>query len=279
MIPAADKAELLCRLLAAGFRRLDCASFVSPRAVPQMADSESVLERIAPVLQEFSRSGDSPELIGIVLNRRGLERALATPVTTLGFPLSLSPAFQWQNAHQSPAQADAVWRELLEASSAAGRDFVVYLSMAFGNPFGDPDSTEKLLHRLESLQSAGVLQVALADTAGQAGIGLILERFRAAKESFPGLELGLHLHSRPETSAEKIRQALAAGCRRFDAALGGMGGCPFAGDRLVGNLATEIAIAVLRAGGVILPFDAEKMQAALAWMHYLRAQYCSENGE
>ncbi len=278
-IPTAEKAALLLKLLEAGFRHLDCASFVSSQAVPQMADSEAVLERIAPTLRELEAQGDAPELIGIVLNRRGAERARRTPIQILGFPYSMSPRFQWQNARQTPEQALAITVELQKIAADTGRKLMVYLSMAFGNPFGDADSTELMLKELERLQTAGVREIALADTAGRADIELITERFISAREHFPELELGLHLHSRPEQAGEKIRRAYAAGCRRFDCALGGLGGCPFAGDRLVGNLATEAAIEALQEAGVDLSLRAQALSQARASVERIRARYCQKDEE
>ncbi len=278
-IPTAEKADFLLLLLGAGFRHLDCASFVSPQSVPQMADSEAVLERIAPALENLAERGDAPELIGIVLNRRGAERALNTPITVLGFPYSLSPSFQWQNAHQKPEEAQAVLTELRGIASDAGRKLHVYLSMAFGNPFGDADSTELMLESLERLQDTGVGEIALSDTAGRADIALIEERFQAARNRFPDLELGLHLHARPEQAVEKIRRAYAAGCRRFDSALGGLGGCPFAGDRMVGNLATEAALEALKEAGVDFALNRQLFIQARSAAERIRALYCQEINE
>lgn len=238
LIPAERKAEYLDALLAAGFRHLDCASFVSPRATPQMADSEEALRRLGP-------PPPGAELIGIVLNRRGAERALATAVTTLGFPYSLSPTFQRRNAGQSLAETRAALEECFALARGGGRSFVVYLSMAFGNPYGDAYSVAETVAAVGELAALGAREIALADTVGLAEAEAISSLFTAVAGAHPGLEIGLHLHSRRDSAAEKIRAAYAAGCRRFDCALGGLGGCPFAGDELVGNLPTEILLETL----------------------------------
>ncbi len=277
IIPAADKAELIRLLLEAGFRHLDCVSFVSPQAVPQMADSEAVLRKLTPEIEKFARRGEPLELIGIVLNRRGAERGLDTVVTTFGFPFSLSPEFQRRNARQTQEQALAALLEIKSLADESGRKLAVYLSMAFGNPYGDPDSTETMLRALDRLASLGVGEIALADTAGRTATEAIVERYAAARKRFPQLELGLHLHSRPERAIEKIQRAFAAGCRRFDTALGGMGGCPFAGDRLVGNIATEAALQALRAEGIPIHLNPKYLAEAQACMNRLRRQYCEES--
>ncbi|MGH9533591.1 MAG: hydroxymethylglutaryl-CoA lyase [Terriglobales bacterium] len=267
-IPAEEKIALLRLLLAAGCRRLDCASFVSPRAVPQMADSEAVLAGLGPL-------PPGTELIGIVLNRRGVERAAPTAVGVVGFPLSISPTFQRQNAHQSPAEAWAALREVKAAADAAGRRTRVYISMAFGNPFGDAYGSEQVDAAITAAAALGIEECLLADTAGVAQAADIGRLFAHVRRGFPALRLGLHLHSRPEAAAEKILAAYQAGCRRFDAATGGLGGCPFAGDRLVGNLATEDLLAVLAGRNARLPVTAEALGPARAYTERLRRAYCS----
>lgn len=268
LIPAAEKIALLRFLLAAGCRRLDCASFVSPQAVPQMADSEAVLAGLGPVPA-------GTELIAIVLNRRGVERAGATAAGTVGYPLSVSPTFQRQNANQTPQAALAVLRDIKAAADALRRRTIVYISMAFGNPFGDEYGPERVDDAIQAAAALGIKEVLLADTAGRAQPRAIAELFAHVQARFPALRLGLHLHSRPDFAAEKILAAYEAGCRRFDAATGGLGGCPFAGDRMVGNLATEILLDVLAARGARLPFAAAALGAARAYTERLRAAYCA----
>ncbi|MHB8735554.1 MAG: beta/alpha barrel domain-containing protein [Terriglobales bacterium] len=243
-IPTALKIELLQTLLNAGLSRLDCVSFVSPRAVPQMADSEAVLAGLGPL-------PTGTELIGIILNRPGLERALRTSVTTLGYPLSVSPSFQWENARQTPIQARTMVAETLRELRNTGRHLVVYLSMAFGNPHGDAYSPREVTHLARELADMGVSTLSLADTVGLASPSEIAILFDGLQQELrdSGVDIGLHLHSRREAAAAKITAGYRAGCRRFDTAVAGLGGCPFAGDALVGNIPTEEALSALHACG------------------------------
>ncbi|MGH9527458.1 MAG: hydroxymethylglutaryl-CoA lyase [Terriglobales bacterium] len=267
LVPAEEKIALLRLLLAAGCRRLDCASFVSPRAVPQMADSEAVLAGLGPLPA-------GTELIAIVLNRRGAERAGAAPVGTVGYPLSVSPTFQRQNANQTPEQALAVLGQIKAAADGLRRRTIVYISMAFGNPFGDAYGPELVEQAVAAAERMGIGEILLADTAGQAQPAAIAALFALVRSRFAGLSIGLHLHSRPDAAGEKIAAAYAAGCLRFDAATGGLGGCPFAGDHLVGNIATETLLAELAKHGARLPFDAAALSEARAYTERLREKYC-----
>jgi hydroxymethylglutaryl-CoA lyase len=243
-IPSEEKAAYLCALIAAGFRHIDAVSFVSPKHVMQMADSEEVVR----LVRESSPS--LPELIGIVVNERGMERALATPgVATLGYPYSISAHFRRANANMSRAESRALVAKLKESARAAGRELVVYISMAFGNNYGEPWGPELIEDTLVWLKGLGVRQVSLADTIGTASPELVGDVYAQVKDVVAGVELGVHLHSRPEGAAEKILAAFEAGCRRFDCALTGLGGCPFAGDELVGNIPTEIVVATLARRG------------------------------
>jgi hydroxymethylglutaryl-CoA lyase len=245
-IPPQAKADYLRALIAAGFTHIDAVSFVSPTAVPQMADSEQVLELLMPP--------EHVEIIGIVVNARGAERAIRTgAVQTLGFPYSISPQFLRRNQNQTPEQSLDTLRAILALAHSAGLDVVAYLSMAFGNPYGDVWSIDAVVEACGLLISAGVQQISLADTVGLATPELILETLAAAIATHPGIEIGAHLHARPAEAASRIRAAYDAGCRRFDSALGGLGGCPFAQDALVGNIATETLIATLSAAGASVP--------------------------
>ncbi len=246
LIPPAAKAGYLRKLVDAGFTHIDAVSFVSPAAVPQMADSELVLESLAPP-QEV-------EIIGIVVNRKGAERAVRTgAVRTLGFPYSISPQFLSRNQHQTPAEALHELKLIIKLARDAGLDVVAYLSMAFGNPYGDAWSTSSVLDACALLIDSGVRQISLADTVGLASPDLVAETVAAVLTAHQGIELGVHLHARREDAATRIRAAFEAGCRRFDAALGGVGGCPFAQDDLVGNIPTETLVAVLTECGARLP--------------------------
>jgi hydroxymethylglutaryl-CoA lyase len=245
-ISAKAKADYLQMLIAAGFTHIDAVSFVSPAAVPQMADSEQVLELLEP--------GPKVELIGIVVNRKGAERAIATgAVQTLGFPFSISPQFLRRNQNQSPEESLDVMNEMVALAAQAGLGVVAYLSMAFGNPYGDPWSLDLVADACRQMIELGVRQISLADTVGLASGARVAETVTIALGLEVGVEIGVHLHARREQSAEKVRAAYEAGCRRFDAAMGGLGGCPFAQDTLVGNLATEILVAELRDLGARIP--------------------------
>ncbi|MFP5207220.1 MAG: hydroxymethylglutaryl-CoA lyase [Acidobacteriota bacterium] len=246
LIPAETKAAYLRRLIEAGFTHIDAVSFVSPAAVPQMADSERVLDLLRPPAHV--------EIIGIVVNRQGAARAIATgSVRTLGFPFSISPEFLRRNQHQTPEESLAVLGAIAAHAREAGIRTVAYLSMAFGNPYGDAWSHAAAIEACARLIDAGVDQLSLADTVGLASPAQIAETVGAALAAHPGFEIGVHLHARREDAAAKIRAAYDAGCRRFDSALGGLGGCPFAQDALVGNLPTEILLGTLRACGAELP--------------------------
>ena len=245
-IPAEVKADYLCSLIAAGFTHIDAVSFVSPKAVPQMADSEAVLEILQPQ--------PSVEIIAIVVNEQGAERAIATgAVRTLGFPYSISPEFLRRNQHQTPHESLNIITTIAAGARLAGLNAVAYISMAFGNPYGDAWSSGAVVDACAELLGAGVEQISLADTVGLANAQLVSETFAAVSSACPGIELGVHLHARREEASAKIRAAYDAGCRRFDAAIGGLGGCPFAQDALVGNLPTEILIPTLAHLGAALP--------------------------
>lgn len=245
-IPAYLKTDYLKALISAGFKHIDAASFVSPKAVPQMADSEEVLKELDPP--------DDVEIIGIVVNEKGADRAIATEaVRTLGFPYSVSPTFLSNNQHQTLEAAIDELEKIKNKGEPAGLDTVVYISMAFGNPYGDPWNIGEVVDAVDLLESLGVRTISLADTVGLAGPAQIQELFSAVNSKFEYLEVGVHLHSRPDQATEKILAAYDAGCRRFDSALGGLGGCPFAQDALVGNIATETVVAALQQRGAELP--------------------------
>ncbi|HTB95446.1 MAG TPA: hydroxymethylglutaryl-CoA lyase [Terracidiphilus sp.] len=245
-IPAESKAEYLRSLIATGFRHIDAVSFVSPAAIPQMADSELVLEHLMPP--------ESVEIIGIVVNAKGAERAIRTgAVQTLGFPYSISPEFLRRNQNQTLEQSIDTLDAVIALAQNAGLDVVAYLSMAFGNPYGDPWSVDEVVNACDLLAESGIQQVSLADTVGLATPSHISETLSAVLPVFDHIEFGAHLHARPTEAAARIRAAYQAGCRRFDAAIGGFGGCPFAQDVLVGNIATEDLIRVLDECGATLP--------------------------
>jgi hydroxymethylglutaryl-CoA lyase len=245
-IPTHIKLEYLRALISAGFKHIDAASFVSPAAVPQMADSEEVLKELDPP--------DDVEIIGIVVNEKGAQRAINTgAVRTLGFPYSVSPTFLRNNQRQTLDEAIDELEKIKGKGDEAGLDTVVYISMAFGNPYGDQWSVGEVVDAVDLLESYGVRTISLADTVGMAAPGQIGELVSTVISKYDYLEIGVHLHSRAEQAAEKVIAAYDAGCRRFDSVLGGLGGCPFAQDALVGNIATEKVVEALRARGAVLP--------------------------
>jgi len=245
-IPAHLKIDYLQALISAGFKHIDAVSFVSPKAVPQMADSEEVLKELDPP--------DDVEIIGIVVNDKGAERAIQTnAVSTLGFPYSVSPTFLRNNQHQTLEEAIDELEKIKARAEDAGLDLVVYVSMAFGNPYGDEWSTQEVLDAIDVLESCDIQTISLADTVGIAGPEKIHDLLGAVLAKYDYLEIGVHLHSRPQEAATKVGAAYEAGCHRFDSVIGGLGGCPFAQDALVGNIPTETVIETLQSRGALLP--------------------------
>jgi hydroxymethylglutaryl-CoA lyase len=246
LIPAELKVDYLKALISVGFKHIDAVSFVSPNAVPQMAHSEEVLKELDPP--------DDVEIIGIVVNEKGAQRAIETKaVSTLGFPYSISETFLRKNQNQSPEDALEELEKIQNKADDAGLDVVVYISMAFGNPYGDLWNPEEVIEAISLMEVDNLKIISLADTVGLATPQQVNELVSAVMAKFDYLEIGVHLHSRPEQAAEKILAAYDAGCRRFDSALGGLGGCPFAQDALVGNIPTEKVIETLKQRGAQLP--------------------------
>jgi hydroxymethylglutaryl-CoA lyase len=246
MIPADLKADYLRALISTGFKHIDAVSFVSPKAVPQMADSEEVLRELDPP--------DDVEIIGIVVNEKGAQRAIDTQaVSTLGFPYSISETFLRKNQNQSPEDALEELEKIQKKAEEADLGVVVYISMAFGNPYGDAWSVDEVIEAIALLEAEDLRMISLADTVGVASAQQISELIGAVMTKYNYLEIGAHLHSRPDQAEEKILSAYDAGCRRFDSALGGLGGCPFAQDALVGNIPTEMVIQALGKRGAELP--------------------------
>jgi hydroxymethylglutaryl-CoA lyase len=245
-IPAELKTNYLQALISAGFKHIDAVSFVSPNAVPQMADSEEVLKELDPP--------DDVEIIGIVVNEKGAQRAIATEaVRTLGFPYSISPTFLQNNQRQTLEEAVEELEKIEKKADEAGLDTVVYISMAFGNPYGDPWSVDEVVEAVGLLELQEIRMISLADTVGVAPPEKIQEVVSAVMAKYAYLEIGVHLHSRPDQAGAKIIAAYQAGCRRFDSAIGGLGGCPFAQDELVGNIPTETVVETLHGRGAQLP--------------------------
>jgi hydroxymethylglutaryl-CoA lyase len=245
-IPSELKADYLGELIDAGFRHIDAVSFVSPKAIPQMADSEQVLEQLT--------IPGTVEIIGIVVNEMGAQRAVQNDaVKTLGFPYSISPEFLRRNQRQTLEEAIDLLQTIFSTAEGENRNVVAYVSMAFGNPYGDPWSVDEVLQACDLIADCGVTQISLADTVGLATSSQIEQVLAAVIRQFRAIEIGVHLHARPADAAERVRAAFNAGCRRFDSALAGLGGCPFAQDLLVGNIPTEILLTELKRAGADVP--------------------------
>jgi len=254
LIPAAVKASYLRELIVAGFKHLDAVSFVSPHAVPQMADSEDVLRALELQDHEQEMVDRELEIIGIVLNDKGAQRAVKTGcMHTLGFPYSVSPTFLERNQNQTLEQASEELEKIKQRADDNGLNLVVYISMAFGNPYGDLWNAQESLEAIGLIADMGVKQISLADTAGMGSAEAIGELMGAAVSRFDHLEIGCHLHSRPAQAREKVLAALDAGCRRLDSVIGGFGGCPFAQDFLLGNISTETVLEAMTERGMEWP--------------------------
>src|SRR5215468_10379880 len=274
IIPADYKADYLRELVLAGFRHIDAVSFVSPKHVKQMADSEEVMQKF---LASLPPHAEPPEIIGIVVNEKGLERALATPgVTTIGYPYSVSAYFRRANANMTRGESRALVETLNKTSKAANKGLVIYISMAFGNPYDAPWGPEIVEETLEWLKDIRVKTVSLADTAGNTTPEIVAEVCNRASSCVAGIELGVHLHSRLENARAKILAAYEAGCRRFDGALTGLGGCPFAGDELVGNIRTEDILAAIEKVDGDTGIDPSKLGKVLAMTNEIRSTYAHE---
>ncbi len=271
IIPAEEKANYLKELVLAGFQHIDAVSFVSPKHVKQMADSEEVMSRLRDSLPDTAQL---PEIIGIVVNEMGLRRALATPgISSIGYPYSISAYFRRSNANMTRAESRSLVEILKRETKSAGKNLIVYISMAFGNPYDEPWGPEIVQETLEWLKDLRVPTVSLADTVGDATPEEVHSLYNEVKGHVAGIELGVHLHSRPETAEAKILAAYQAGCRRFDSALTGLGGCPFAGDNLVGNIATEDVLATVHKLGVVTGIEPATLKDLLKLTHELRAKY------
>ena len=251
-IPTDVKVNYLNGLLRVGFDTIDIGSFVSPKAIPQLADTVDVLERI-------DLDGSKSKLLVIVANERGAETAVQQErVTYLGYPFSISETFQQRNTNTSINGSWARTANIAELAQKAGKELVVYISMAFGNPYGDPWDAEVALHWTNRLvNELGVRIIALSDTVGVAQPTDINSMFNALIPALPNIEFGAHLHCNPDNWKVKTQAAWDAGCRRFDGAIKGYGGCPMAEDELVGNLQMEVFVKYLEERGIRTGVDRE----------------------
>jgi hydroxymethylglutaryl-CoA lyase len=232
-IPTAQKIEYLNSLLQCGFNTLDFGSFVSPKAIPQLADT-------AEVLAALDLSNTNTKLLAIVANKKGAEQAAAfEQISFLGFPFSISETFQQRNTNASIEEALQRVEAIQKLCVETNKELVVYMSMGFGNPYGDAFSEEIIIDRTKQIAALGVKTIAIADTVGLATAETVKQIMSAIISALPNTNIGVHLHASAHTLVEKVEAALQAGCSRFDAALKGIGGCPMAGNELVGNIDTE----------------------------------------
>ncbi len=269
-IPAEVKADYLRLLIAVGFKHIDAVSFVSSTAVPQMADSEQVLKYLDAAIPDMP---DDVEIIGIVVNEKGAERAIETgAVQTLGFPYSISPEFLKRNQRQTPEECLDTLEAIGQLAFKSGLGIVAYVSMAFGNPYGDAYDAEEVIAACDLLADMGIIQISLADTVGLATPKQIEELTRDVLAVHDQIEIGVHLHAAPNEVAPKVAAAYRAGIRRMDMAVGGLGGCPFAQNTLVGNMATEQAIVELQRLGADLP-KLEPLDAIVSASRAIAAKY------
>ena len=235
-IPTLVKAEYINLLLKAGFDTIDFGSFVSHKAVPQMKDTANVLAKL-------DLSETQSKLLAIVVNVKGAGAAVEfDEIHYLGFPLSISETFQLRNTKKTIAESLNIVEEIQNMCTASGKELVVYLSMGFGNPYGDPYNVDIVQQFSGILAAIGIHTISLADTIGVSDNENITYLFSSLTSEYPGIEFGAHLHSNSHTAYQKIEAAFNAGCRRFDGAISGYGGCPFAEDILIGNIATELFI-------------------------------------
>jgi hydroxymethylglutaryl-CoA lyase len=256
LVPTSKKIEYLNALLKVGFDVLDFGSFVSPKAIPQMADTKDVIPKL-----EISNS--KSKLLAIIANTRGAEEAAVyDEISFLGFPFSVSETFQHRNTNSSMAQSLVRVQEIQDICEQTGKKAVVYISMGFGNPYGDPWSEEIVFEWVEKIVSLGIDIISLADTVGLANPEQVERITKYLVDSLPGITVGVHLHSTPGNRAAKIDAAINAACKRFDGALKGIGGCPMANDELVGNMDTEWMIGHFEKAGYQLSLDKEALARA-----------------
>lgn len=258
-IPTELKAAYINLLLQVGFDTVDFGSFVSPKAIPQMQDT-------AEVLKMLDMSNSSSKLLAIIANYRGAaDAAKYKEITYLGYPFSVSETFQQRNANTSINVAFDTVKQINELCSTSGKQLLVYLSMGFGNPYGDEWSIEILLYWAGKLIAEGIGILALSDTIGVATPEQISSIYPALCNQFPQTEFGLHLHSTPDTWREKIEAAYKSGCRRFDTALKGYGGCPMAKDDLTGNIATENVVTYLQSQNEDMGLNLDRLKDAMEY--------------
>lgn len=256
-IPTEKKIRYINQLLKVGFDTIDFGSFVSAKAIPQLRDTTEVLAGL-------NLTGTASKLLAIVANTRGAEEAAKhKAIQYLGFPLSISETFQKRNTNKSIVEALETLNEIQQICIESNKKQVVYISMGFGNPYNDPYDVEVVGQFVDILNTLGVKIISLADTIGVSTPDQITYLFESLSKKFPAIELGAHLHSNPKSAREKVDAAYKAGCKRFDGAIKGFGGCPMAKDELVGNLATETILSYLQEKDAVKGINQEAFLQAL----------------
>ncbi|VXB92041.1 hydroxymethylglutaryl-CoA lyase [Maribacter litoralis] len=266
-IPTNEKVRYLQSLLGCGFDTLDFGSFVSPKAIPQMVDT-------AEVLSKLNLSKTSSKLLSIVANVRGAQDAASHPeVDYLGFPFSISENFQMRNTHKTIAQSVETLQEIFNIADASNKEVVTYISMGFGNPYGDPWNVEIVGEWTERLAKMGAKILSLSDTVGSSDPETISYLFSNLIPKYPNIEFGAHLHTTPTKWHEKVAAAYESGCKRFDGAIQGFGGCPMAKDDLTGNMPTEKMLSYFTSQKVFTGVNAMTFEAAYNKATELFTQY------
>lgn len=257
-IPTKLKADYINMLLKVGFDTVDFGSFVSPKAVPQMSDT-------AEVLKMLDLSQTKSKLLAIVGNLKGAQiGSVYEEINYFGYPFSASPTFLKLNINSTIDGALTTISDMQNICIKTNKELVIYFSMAFGNPYGDEHNDEIVIKGVESLRKIGIKTISLADTLGVGDNNVIANSFKRIKSEFPELELGLHLHVSMEEASEKVDSAYKAGCRYFDTAMLGMGGCPMSAHKLVGNLSTEQLVEYLETNHIPVPINRDKLEDAVS---------------
>ena len=256
-IPTKKKIEYINQLLQVGFDTIDFGSFVSPKAIPQMADTKEVISQL-------SMDNSKSKLLAIVANVRGaMEASVYDAITYLGFPFSISPTFQMRNTNSTMEQSLEHVKEIKSICDKTNKEPVVYISMAFGNPYKDDYNEDIVLEWIQKLEGEGISIISLADTVGIASASQVSSVVSKVISAFPKIETGVHLHSTNVNWRQKVDAALEQGCMRFDGALKGVGGCPMADDILVGNMDTELMIPYFRELGYCKEIDANALEQSI----------------
>ncbi len=257
-IPTEKKIAYINQLLKVGFDTIDFGSFVSSKAIPQMADTKKVVKGL-------SLANNATKLLAIVANARGAEEACEYPaISFLGFPFSISPTFQLRNTNSTIEQSLEHVKKIHNICALSNKDLVVYISMAFGNPYGDAYNEDLVLHWINILKGEGIYIISLADTVGIATPVQVSALTKKTITAFPDIEIGVHLHSSNANWQQKTDAALQQGCMRFDGALKGIGGCPMAGDELIGNINSELMIAHFKELGFCKNIDEDELLKSMA---------------